>query len=88
MEKLAIGRSEVSNYTANKELRYLRATFNFGISKGIITNDPVKGISFLPVEKKSNTFPPMEDIDKVIGLAPKDTQDYLWTIRETLARVK
>ena len=87
IEKLIIERSEVSNYVANKELRYLRATFNFGIRKGIIANDPAKGISFLPVEKKIKYIPPMEDIDKVISFAPKDTQDYLWTIRETLARV-
>ena len=87
VEKFIITRSKVSNYVANKELRYLRATFNFGVTKGIITNNPAKGISFLPVEKRIKYTPPMADIDKIIAVAPKETQDYLWTIRETLGRV-
>ena len=88
IEKFVLTRSKVSNYVANKELRYLRATFNFGINKGIIiTHNPVCGIYFLPVEKRIKYIPPMKDIDKVIALASKDTQDYLWTIRETLGRV-
>ncbi len=87
IENLIIGRSKVSNYIANKELRYLRATFIYGIRKGFIAKDPVKGIPFLPVEKTIKYIPPMEDIDKIIEIAPKDTQDYLWAIRETLARV-
>ncbi|BHH81970.1 hypothetical protein [Desulforhopalus sp. 52FAK] len=74
IEKLIIERSEVSNYVANKELRYLRATFNFGFNKGIIPNDPTKGIPFLPVDKTIKYVPPMKQIDKVIGLATKDNQ--------------
>jgi integrase len=31
--------------------------------------------------------PPSEDIDKVIACANPDTRDYLWVVRETLARV-
>ncbi len=87
IEKFIFERSKVSNYVANKELRYLRATFNFGINKGLISNNPTKGIAFLPVVKKIKYTPPMEDIDKVIAIASKDIQDYLWAIRETFARV-
>ncbi|MDO9071153.1 MAG: hypothetical protein Q7V36_06515, partial [Deltaproteobacteria bacterium] len=32
-------------------------------------------------------IPPAGDIDKVLALANPDPQDYLWTIRDTLARV-
>jgi integrase len=80
-------RSRVSAFTANKELRYLRANFNFGIKNGYITNDPTKGITFLPVERKIKYVPPPEDIDKVLKAADSDIQDYLWLIRDTMARV-
>ncbi len=61
----------------------LRATFNFAIKKGFMAYNPVDGIAFLPVEKKIKYIPPTEDIDKVISMASKDVQDYLWTIRKT-----
>jgi len=92
VEEFVIERSSVSNDTANKEIRYLRATFNFGKKKKkwIIVN-PADGVEFFPnTEKKPKKYvPPPEDIDKVINIADPDSdkQDYLWTIRETMARV-
>jgi len=80
-------RRKVSPQTANKEIRYLKATFNYGIKKGLISDNPVDGIEFFPVEKTIKYIPSSEDIDKVIKKADPDTQDYLWTIRETMARV-
>lgn len=87
VSKFIIKRSKVSNFVANKEIRYLRATFNFGIRKNFITCNPAKDVDFFPVEKRVKYVPPSEDIDKVINLAAPDTQDYLWTIRESMARV-
>ncbi len=87
VEKFILKRSKVSNYVANKDIRYLRATFNFGLKKGIITHDPLRQIAFLPVEKRIKYTPATEDIDKVIAAAPEDIQAYLWTIRETFGRV-
>lgn len=80
-------RRKISAYSANKELRYLRATFNFGVRKKLISNNPTNGIEFFPVEKKVKYVPSAEDLDKVIACADPDTQDYLWTIRETMGRV-
>jgi len=51
------------------------------------TCNPTQGIDFFPVEVKAKYIPPAEDIDRVISFATPDTQDYLWTIRDTLARV-
>ncbi|HUT70664.1 MAG TPA: site-specific integrase [Desulfatiglandales bacterium] len=82
-----LARSSISAYTANKDLRCLRAVFNFGLERDLITVNPTKGIEFLPVEKKIKSVPSVEDIDKVIEVAAPDVQDYLWTIRETMARV-
>jgi len=80
-------RKKISAYTANKNIRDLHATFNFGKRKKLITDNPVDGIEFLPEEKKVKYVPSSEDIDKVIEIADTDTQDYLWCIRETMARM-
>jgi len=87
IEQFVLHRSRVSAYTANKEIRYLRATFNFGKKRKLVKENPLDGVDFLPVEKRVKYVPPTEDIDKVIGIAPPDIQDYLWGIRETMARV-
>lgn len=82
-----IRRKKVSALTANKEARYLRATFNFGIKKKLININPAKDVDFFPEERRIKYVPSSSDIDKVINLANLDSQDYLWTIRETMARV-
>jgi integrase len=87
IEKFALSRKKVSPITANKELRYLKATFNYGIKRGYCQNNPVIGIDFLPVDKKVKYVPSSQDIEKVISTSTPDTQDYLWTILETMARV-
>jgi len=87
VQRFILKRSRVSAYTANKELRSLRSLFNFGKKLGWITVDPTVDMEFLPVEKRVKYIPPLKDIFKVIAAAKPDTQDYLWTIRETMARV-
>jgi len=80
-------RKKVSAYVANYDLRCLRAVFNFGIGRKWIANNPTQGISFFPLEKKVKYVPPKEDVLRVIMAADPDTQDYLYTIRETLGRM-
>jgi integrase len=89
VQRFVLERKSVSSETANKEIRYLKATFNFGRKKKWITVNPAEGVEFLPrtKKKKKRYVPPPEHIDKIIDLATPDTQDYLWAIRETLARV-
>jgi integrase len=87
VQRYLLERRKVSAYTANKELRYLRATWNFGVRLKLVTNNPTGGIEFFPVEKKVKYVPCAEDLDKVIACADPDNQDYLWTIRETMGRV-
>lgn len=87
VQKHILERNKVSAYAANKDIRYLRAVFNFGKKRRLTNVNSVDGIDFLPVEKKVKYVPSQEDIDRVIGSASPDTQDYLWTIRETMARV-
>ena len=87
IERFVLRRSKVSSFTANKEIRYLRATFNFGKKRGIVETNPVDGISFLPVERKVKNVPSLADIEKVIEVADPDTQDYLYTITDTMGRM-
>jgi integrase len=87
VEKFLFKRLKVSAFTANKEIRYLKATFNYGKKRGLVDQNPLDGIGFFPMEKKVKTIPSVENIDKVIALADPDTQDYLWVIRETLGRM-
>jgi len=87
IQNFLLKRAEVSLYTANKDLRYLRALFNFGISRNWITENPTRGLSFFPVEKRLKYIPPKADVLKVIAAADPDTQEYLWTIKETMARM-
>ena len=82
-----IKRSKVSAVTANSDLRYLKAGFNYGIKFDIIRKNPAKGIEFFPIEKKEKYVPSQEDILKVLLVADADTRDYLYTIKETMARV-
>lgn len=87
---------EGSAATANKEIRYLRAAFNFARKKQWIKYSPLDGIEFLPVDKPIRYTPTSEEIDKVIAVAGADpwlakrypdTVDYLMTFRDTLGRM-
>ncbi len=87
IEKFVLQRNKVSAYTANREIRSLRATFNFGKKRKLVSKNPVDDINFLPVEKRLKYVPPVADIDKVIKNADPATQDYLICICDTLARM-
>ena len=87
LEPFILKRAKVSAYTANKEIRYLRALFNFGMRRKWIFNNPTLDIPFLPVERKLKYIPPQEDILRVIMAADPKIQDYLWAIKETLGRM-
>ncbi len=77
VEEYILERSKVSAYTANQDLRYLRATFNYAKMRGFIAQNPTDGIAFFPVEKKEKYIPPIQDIEKVIAVADPETKDYL-----------
>lgn len=80
-------RSKASGCTANKDLRYIRTLFNFGIQRRWILTDPTADVSFFPEEKSIKYVPPKEDVLKVIMAAEADVQEYLWALKETMARM-
>jgi integrase len=87
IQRFVLDRNKVSSFAANKEIRCLKALFNFGIKKKYISCNPVNGIELLPIEKRVKYIPASQDIDKVIDGADQDTQDYLWAIRESIGRM-
>jgi len=87
IKQFVLRRRRVSAHTANKELVRLRATFNFGINEGWITVNPTKGISKFPEGKKQMYIPTAQVVEEVISFADPDTQDYLWTMRDTMGRM-
>jgi integrase len=80
---------ETSPFTANKDLRYLRSLFNYGLNpvRKWIKHNPTRGVEFFPVDKQIKYVPPNEDVLRVILAADPDTQDYLWTIALTMGRM-
>ena len=87
VQAFVIQRSRGSRHAANKDIRYLKTVFNFGLSRRWISTNPVVGIGFFSVEKVRKYVPTREDVLKVISTAGVDTRDYLWAINDTLARV-
>jgi integrase len=87
VEKYVLARRKISAKAANREIRYLRATFNFLKRKKLISFNPAGEIDFFPEEKSIKYVPPPADIDKVLALADREVQDYLVTIRDTMARM-
>ena len=87
LESYIKARRKVSAYSANKEIRYLRSAFNFAIKKGLLDENPTRGIEFYPVEKKLKYVPAPQDIERIINMAGQETQDYLYVLRDTMARV-
>lgn len=81
------GRKKVSAYTANQDLRYLRATFNYGVKKKLTTANPTKDIEFFPVNRRKKYVPPKNDVLKVIAAGNPEAQQYLWAIVLTAGRV-
>ncbi len=87
VERFLLERRGSSAELANVDLRYMRATFRFGLRRGLILNDPTKGICSFPVERKVRYVPEQSDIDKVMEVADQATRDYLCVIRETMGRM-
>lgn len=87
VQKFLLGRAKVARYSANQDLRCLRAMFNWGRKQGLVETNPTEGIEFFPVEKRRKYVPQSEDIAKVVAMADDETKDYLWTIHDTMGRM-
>lgn len=81
-------KKKVSEFTANKDRRYLRAVFRFGIlTLRCKLDDPTFGIPPYQESKEPMYIPSVADLDKVIAVAGPADKDYLLVVRETVGRV-
>jgi site-specific recombinase XerD len=69
-------RSQISNETANKELRHLRSLFNWETKKGYLSENPAPRVDMMRVEKKEVYVPALADIQKILAVATQGQQDY------------
>lgn len=88
VKKYLNGVAKRSTWVANKELRFIRALFNFGKAEGLIDYNPTDGIQFYSVKRKIKYIPPYEVISKVLDTAKPDDKDYLLVIAYTMGRVR
>ncbi len=79
--------AEESNAKANKQMRLIKAIFNFGIKLDIIDYNPVKGLEPYSQKKKPRYIPPEEDIKKVLNVSDPKDRLYLLVIIHTLGRI-
>ncbi len=80
--------AEQSHFVANKELRFIKALFNHGIEREMISVNPADRIKYFPIEKKKKYIPPAKDIEKVLSVVSESQRKYLTAIICTLARVR
>lgn len=86
-------RAKKSAHTGNKEIRFLKALFNWGRKEKppLVQENPVDGIEFLPIKEIFIKYvPPKEDVIKVLWLAGQrgnDTMDYLYALWDTKGRM-
>ena len=76
-----------SHFVANKELRLIKALFNHGVEREMLSENPAAKIKYFPVEKKKKYIPPFADVEKVLAVVPEKQRCYLLAIISTLARV-
>lgn len=93
-----ITRTDVENYLteiakqskqkANKQLRYIKALFNYGVQREWLTHNPASRIQAYGVEPAKRYIPPIEDIMKVLQSANEEQRRYLLAIIYTMGRVR
>lgn len=72
---------------ANRDLRDLKALFNWGIEQDIIGfKNPCKRIEKFPEDPYVPYIPPAEDIDRVKMAATRDEQDFIEVVYHTMGR--
>lgn len=86
IEGFILERSKSSPYMANKELKFLKAMFNYAVSQGLLPGNPCSGIEKVSVEKRVRHFPSMADFNKLLLVAGPIEQRMLILMFTTAAR--
>jgi integrase len=76
-----------THFVANKKLRFIKALFNHGLERQMLSVNPADRIKYFSVEKKKKYIPPKNDVDKMLLFATPEQKNYLLAIITSLARV-
>jgi integrase len=81
-EKVAehAGGGGLSNVSINKTLTLLRQVLSAGVRYGYLDRNPVDDVRRLKVEKKSQAFLQLDQIDALLDATPEKDQPFLWTL--------
>lgn len=87
VEEYLSERAKKTNTTANRELRMIKALFEHGVERDLLSDNPAGKIKFYPVNKSKKYIPPKEDIAKVLEAALPKHKKFFLVIINTMARV-
>uniref|UniRef100_A0A6M3IX83 Putative site-specific tyrosine recombinase n=1 Tax=viral metagenome TaxID=1070528 RepID=A0A6M3IX83_9ZZZZ len=87
IEEFLLRRGKVSAHAANKDLRYIKASFGWGIEMGYLKENPCSRLKRLPEADRQKYIPSIDDVWKVILASTPEVQDYLWCLVCTLGRM-
>lgn len=76
-----------SHFVANKELRLIKALFNHGVERDMLSENPAEKIKYFSIDKRKKYIPPLADVEKVLSVVLEKQRLYLLAIISTLARV-
>jgi integrase len=68
-------------------LRFIKALFNHGVERDLLSGNPAEKIKFFPIARNKKYLPPQEDIDKVFNYCTEEQRSYLLAIITTMARI-
>jgi len=77
----------VSTATANKDLKFIKAIFSFGVQMGYCSGNPASAIARMPTEERLKYVPPLDDFMKVYMVARPVEKRLLALLFCTAARV-
>ena len=80
-------RDRDGNTAANRDLKELKALFNWAIRNELLLRNPCLNLQDYPEEPKTKYVPPAEDINKVILAADPEDTDLIQTVYHTAGRI-
>ena len=86
-EHLFIRAKRISNFSANKDLKFLKAMFSFGVQMGYCLSNPCDRIAKFWTEERVKYIPPVADFLKVLAIAKPMEQKLLILLSRTAARI-
>jgi integrase len=86
VEYLKYRRHDDGNCAANRDLKELKALYNWCIRQELLMKNPCNNIESYPEQTKAKYVPPAEDINKVLLAADGEDMDLILTLYHTAGR--